>query len=79
MEFIFQIHSLINGNGRHVRFIADTFMHSRIHPVPQWPQIQLLSQGNEIRQPYITAMKKADEGDITELIQFIEGCLKETN
>ena len=79
MEFLFQIHSVINGNGRHVRLTTDIFIHSGTHPLPQGLQIQLLSQGKEIRQQYITAMKKADEDDITELIQFIEGWLKETN
>jgi hypothetical protein len=50
MEFLFQIHSVINGNGRHVRLATGIFIHSGTHPVPQWLQIQLLSQGNEIRQ-----------------------------
>jgi len=74
-----QIHPFINGNGRHARLITDIFFYSRQYHIPQWPQIQLLSQGNEIRTQYISAMKNADEGDITELIQFIEGCLKEPN
>lgn len=69
------IHPFYNGNGRHARLITDIFMHSRKHPLPQWPQIQLMSQGNKIRKHYITAMEKADEGDITELVQFIEKCL----
>jgi hypothetical protein len=38
-----------------------------------------MSKGNEIRNQYIRAMKNADEGDLTELIQFIEACLKEHN
>jgi len=73
------IHPFINGNGRHARLITDIFLYSRQHPIPQWPQIQLMSQGNEIRTQYIRAMKKADDGDIAELIQFIDECLKEPN
>ena len=74
-----KIHPFTNGNGRHARLITDIFLHSRHHPLPQWPQIQLIAQGNEIREQYISAMKKADEGDISELIQFIEQCLNQTN
>jgi Fic-DOC domain mobile mystery protein B len=73
------IHPFINGNGRHARLITDIFLYSRQHSIPQWPQIQLMSQGNEIREQYIKAMKQADEGDLTGLIQFIEECLKEHN
>jgi len=65
-----------NGNGRHARLITDIFLHSRKLPIPQWPQIQLMAQGNEIREQYITAMKKADNGDFHDLIHFIEECLK---
>ena len=70
-----KIHPFTNGNGRHARLITDIFFHSRRHTIPQWPQIQLLAQGNEIRRQYITAMKNSDTGDFTELIQFIEECL----
>ena len=73
------IHPFINGNGRHARLITDIFLYSRQYPMPQWPQIQLLAQGNEIRDQYIKAMKNADEGDITLLIQFIEDCLNDSN
>ena len=70
------IHPFTNGNGRNARLITDIFLHSRNHPIPQWPQIQLMAQGNEIREQYITSMKKADNGNFTDLIQFIEECLK---
>lgn len=71
-----KIHPFTNGNGRHARLITDIFLNSSKHPIPQWPQIQLMAQGNEIREQYITAMKKADDGDVTDLIHFIEECLK---
>jgi Fic-DOC domain mobile mystery protein B len=73
------IHPFTNGNGRHARLFTDIILHSRQHPIPQWPQIQLMAQGNEIREQYITAMKKADDGDLTNLIQFIEKCLEPSN
>jgi len=71
-----KIHPFTNGNGRHARLITDIFLNSSKYPIPQWPQIQLMAQGNEIREQYITAMKKADDGDVTDLIHFIEECLK---
>lgn len=70
-----KIHPFTNGNGRHARLITDIFLHSRKHPIPQWPQIQLMAQGNEIRENYISAIKKGDDGDFTDLIHFIEECL----
>ncbi|MCH7614759.1 MAG: mobile mystery protein B [Nitrospinae bacterium] len=70
------IHPFTNGNGRHARLITDIVFHSCQLPIPQWPQIQLMAKGNEIREQYITAIKKADNGDIKGLIQFIEECLK---
>jgi Fic-DOC domain mobile mystery protein B len=73
------IHPFNNGNGRHARLMTDIFLYSRQYPIPQWPQIQLMSQGNQIREHYIRAMKHADDGDLTELIRFIAECLKETN
>ena len=73
------IHPFINGNGRHARLITDIFLYSCKYPIPQWPQIQLLSHGNQVREQYIRAMKHADEGDLTELIQFIEDCLRDSH
>jgi Fic-DOC domain mobile mystery protein B len=70
-----KIHPFRNGNGRHARLITDVFFHSRQHHLPQWPQIHLMPHGHEIRAQYITAMKKADQGDFSALIKFIEGCL----
>jgi Fic-DOC domain mobile mystery protein B len=70
-----KIHPFRNGNGRHARLITDIFFHSRVHTLPQWPQIQLLHKGHEVRERYITAMKQADQGDFSFLIKFIEDCL----
>jgi Fic-DOC domain mobile mystery protein B len=70
-----KIHPFRNGNGRHARLITDIFFHSRQHALPQWPEIDLMPQGHEVRAQYISAMKTADQGDFSALIQFIEGCL----
>lgn len=70
-----KIHPFTNGNGRHARLITDIFFYSREHPLPQWPQIHLMTHGHEVREQYIAAMKKADQGDYSDLIQFIQCCL----
>lgn len=71
-----KIHPFRNGNGRHARLVTDIFLHSRGHPLPHWPQIHLMTQGSELRDQYIAAMKKADQGDYSDLISFIEDCVK---
>ena len=71
-----RIHPFTNGNGRHARLITDIFFHSRGHNLPKWPQIHLESQGDAVREQYITAMRAADQGEFTELISFMEEYLK---
>jgi Fic-DOC domain mobile mystery protein B len=68
-------HPFRNGNGRHARLITDVFFYSREHPLPEWPQTHLMSEGHLIRERYIAAMKQADQGNFDNLIQFIEGYL----
>jgi Fic-DOC domain mobile mystery protein B len=67
-----RIHPFTNGNGRHARLITDIFFHSVRHPLPKWPQIQLLSEGDQIRARYIEAMKAADKEDYRELMAFMK-------
>ena len=69
-----KIHPFRNGNGRHARLVTDIFLHSRKHPLPQWPQIHLMAQGEEVRARYIGAMKRADQGDFSGLIEFMASC-----
>ena len=67
-----RIHPFANGNGRHARLITDIFFYSVRLPLPQWPQIQLLSEGDQIRSRYIEAMKTADKEDYRDLIAFMK-------
>lgn len=66
-----RIHPFVNGNGRHARLVTDIFFRSRRHPLPQWPQIQLMPQGDAVRRRYIEAMKKADGEDHADLMAFM--------
>jgi fido (protein-threonine AMPylation protein) len=70
-----RIHPFKNGNGRHARFMTDIFFDSRGLKLPTWPQIQLLTAGDEIRNRYIAAMKAADQEDYSQLMRFIDECL----
>ena len=66
-----QIHPFPNGNGRHSRIMADAML-ERIFGVPaiDWAGGYDLQKINERRQAYIAALKTADQGDITDLMNF---------
>ena len=74
-----KIHPFRNGNGRHARLITDIFFYSRERPLPEWPQTHLMSEGHQIRERYIVAMKLADQEDFSDLIQFIQDCIPKTS
>lgn len=67
-----KIHPFRNGNGRHARLITDIFFYSHEHPLPKWPQTHLMAEGHQIRARYIAAMRDADQGNFSSLIQFFE-------
>jgi len=71
-----RIHPFTNGAGRHARLITDIYFYSVRLPLPKWPQIQLLSEGDQIRSRYIEAMKTADQEDYRELIAFMKALVE---
>jgi Fic-DOC domain mobile mystery protein B len=74
-----KIHPFRNGNGRHARLLTDIFFYSHGHPLPIWPQTQLMSEGHQIRAQYIAAMRAADQGDFSSLAEFLEQCLPKSS
>lgn len=64
------IHIFPNGNGRHSRLLGDIIM-KQIFKKPSftWGSKKLNSK-NDNRKFYITALKKADQGDFKDLISF---------
>jgi Fic-DOC domain mobile mystery protein B len=72
-----RIHPFKNGNGRHARLMTDIFFDSRDFKLPMWPQVQLVTAGNEIRNRYIIAQKAADQEDYSQLMQLIEEYIEE--
>jgi len=64
-----QIHPFQNGNGRWSRMLANIYLRQNgLMPV-RW-QEDLLAKENPNRAEYIQALKKADNGDYTDLIKM---------
>ena len=67
---IVSIHCFPNGNGRHSRIMADIIMESIFgEEIFTWHQ-SIMVKADEIRKEYINALRKADNGNITPLIEF---------
>ncbi len=64
------IHPFPNGNGRHARLATDLLSWRIKLPEPSWGQSDL-TDANPERARYITALKRADRGDLKPLIQFM--------
>lgn len=64
-----QIHPFQNGNGRWSRMLANIYLRQYDSMPVKW-QENLLSKENPKRDEYIKALKSADNGDYTSLIQM---------
>jgi len=65
-----QIHLFPNGNGRHSRLIADILINKGFNKEEfTWGSTNLNSPGTP-RLSYLTALRKADEGNFVDLVQF---------
>lgn len=70
---IVAIHCFPNGNGRHSRMLADIIMESIFQKeVFTWQHSNMI-KANETRKKYILALKQADKGNISSLIEFAKG------
>lgn len=65
-----QIHPFPNGNGRISRIMADLLMRQFGQKSLNWGSDNL-TEISEIRKKYISALQKADNGDYTELLNFV--------
>jgi Fic-DOC domain mobile mystery protein B len=63
------VHPFTNGNGRHARLMADLIVQQAGRPPFSWGGASLM-QTSELRKAYIGALRKADHGDLDELLEF---------
>ena len=64
------IHCFPNGNGRHSRLMADILVEKILGgPIFTWGSADLDGESDD-RKTYISALRKADRGDIGPLIKF---------
>ena len=64
------IHCFPNGNGRHSRLMADLLIESVFgKELFSWQQSNMVV-ANQVRKEYVLALRKADKGDISHLIEF---------
>ena len=66
------IHPWPNGNGRHARLATDLLLRSWSRPLFTWGSSASESDA-DLRARYITALRHADGGDYTLLMQFVRG------
>jgi Fic-DOC domain mobile mystery protein B len=66
-----KIHPFPNGNGRHARIAADTYITDRFGHAPiDWAAGHDLQRNNERRNTYLKALRAADAGDYGPLLAF---------
>jgi Fic-DOC domain mobile mystery protein B len=69
---IVSIHCFPNGNGRHSRMMADIIIESVFgNEIFSWHQSSMV-KANETRKQYINALREADNGNVTPLIEFAQ-------
>ena len=67
-----QIHPFANGNGRHARISADTYLAECFgHDPIDWENGADLANNNERRDAYIAALRAADGHDYDPLLAFV--------
>ena len=64
------IHPWVNGNGRHARLMADALVASRNEKPLSWGVGANLAATGGARSRYISAIRKADEGNYRHLLRF---------
>jgi len=73
-----QIHPFLNGNGRWSRMLANIYLKQNGLQPTKWNE-NLLSKENLHRDDYIVALKRADDGDYSELIEMQGNLLEDHN
>lgn len=64
------LHAFTNGNGRHSRMMGDLLVESFGGEPFTWGRGDLCDDTGELRKAYIVNLRKADNGDIGDLLKF---------
>lgn len=64
------IHPFPNGNGRFSRAMGDILVYRAKGTLLKWNSFENPSNAEEVRKNYITALKKADNGDYSDLVRL---------
>ena len=64
------IHPFPNGNGRWSRLLGNIFLRQNDHPLVKWPEETIGIEKSIARDAYLVAVKQADTGDLSELIEL---------
>ena len=64
------VHAYTNGNGRHSRMMGDLLIESLGGKPFTWGNGNLQDDTGALRKAYIATLKKADKGDMTDLLAF---------
>lgn len=70
-HILVQIHPFANGNGRISRIMANLVMRKISQRDLSWG-VGNLGEVSVVRKRYIEALQRADEGDYTKLLEFVE-------
>jgi len=65
------IHLFANGNGRHARLMADVLLTTVLKQKPFAWGSKEITDTDESRNKYLTALRKADKGDYSLLLQLV--------
>ncbi len=65
------VHPYVNGNGRHARLVADLYLRLDNGSTLQWGPDE--TEPSDSRAAYIAALRKADDGDYSQLITYASG------
>ncbi len=64
-----RIHPFLNGNGRWSRLLGNIYLKQNDHPIVTWPE-QTIGNESLIRDDYLAAVKRADTGDLSDLVEL---------
>lgn len=73
------IHPFLNGNGRWARLLGNIYLKRNDHPLVKWPEETIGFEKSVARDVYLSAVKKADAGDFSELIYLHKKYLDQQN